>query len=208
MRNFSRPSPALVIAVVALFVAASGGAWAAGGVPGSSHPAAAAKSGDTKTPKRGRRGRRGRTGKTGKTGKTGATGATGARGATGGTGPTGPSDGFVRRVAAATPLPAGTDTTVAQLVLPAGGSYVVNAALELGNTSGAANGVSCSILEINNPVANGLTALTSANTFQQTQSLTVATGGGVIKLSCNPEGAATGREAVLTAVKVGSLTTQ
>src|SRR5437660_2496306 len=133
MRKLRRPSPALVIAFVALFIAAGGGAWAAGGGPDK--PSAHAKA--SASGPRGPRGPRG---------FRGFRGFTGPQGPRGVTGPVGPSDGFVKRVAARTSLPSMTDapegTTVVQLLLPTSNSgssgYIVTAATELGTDSGTA----------------------------------------------------------------------
>jgi hypothetical protein len=190
--TFRRPSPALVISFVALFVAASGGAWAAGHATDTGRRAAAHAAKSSPGP-RGPRGFRG---------------FTGDRGPQGPQGPVGPSDGFVKRQPAAAPLASGTDTTVVQLSLTPDSSYIVTASTELGNSSGTANLVSCTLLENNNPIGNGSGALPSLNVFGQTITLTGATTGGNIKLSCNPDASAQARSSVITAVKVGTLHTQ
>jgi hypothetical protein len=120
----------------------------------------------------------------------------------------GPSDGFIKRVPAATSLTAANDTTVVQLSLTPDQSYIVTAATELGNTSGVSNLVSCTLLENFNPIGAGSAALPSLNVFAQTVTLTGATTGGNIKLSCNPDSGASARNSVITAIKVGTLQTQ
>jgi hypothetical protein len=97
---------------------------------------------------------------------------------------------------------------VAQVILPADGSYIVTAATEVGNASGKAGFVDCSILQANNPIAGGSAEFTSENVFGRTITLTAAATGGVVKLSCNPDNAANVRNTVITAVKVGTLHTQ
>lgn len=114
-----RPSPAIIVALVALFVALGGTGYAASTlVIRSAGPQAKASDGGMwtqsgprgntgaqgKTGPRGRTGRRGKTGARGKTGPTGAQGPAGAQGAngapgamgpagtTGATGPIGPAD--------------------------------------------------------------------------------------------------------------------
>jgi hypothetical protein len=200
MLNFRRPSPALVIAVIAVFIAATGGAWAASGAPSNGPTAGAAKK-HVKS-NRGPRGFRGRRGVRGAAGLTGPTGARGAPGAIG------PSNGFVKSQPAATGLTAGADTTVAQLSLTPDSNYIVTAATELGNTSGAANLVSCTLLENSNPIGGGSGYLPALNVFAQTVTLTAATTGGNIKLSCNPAGGGQARNSVITAIRVGALQTQ
>jgi hypothetical protein len=196
MRKFRRPSPGLIVAFIALFIAAGGGSWAA--ASGSSKPSTrTAKSAST-----GPRGPRGFRGFTGPRGPRGPTGLTGAQG------PAGPSDGFVKRQPAVAGLTSGTDTTVAQLSLTPDRSYIVTAATELGNVSGVSNLVGCTLLENFNPIAGGSASLNGSNAFQQTITLTAATTGGNIKLSCNPDAAASARNSVITAIRVGTLHTQ
>ncbi len=138
-------------------------------------------------------------------GRTGPRGLQGPQGAQGSQGPIGPSKGFIARQAAATPTPAGTDTVVVQLFLPPGRNYIVTAATELGNTSGAANLVNCTLVQNDSPFGAGSTNLPASNVFAQTITLTGATTGGNIKLSCNPGAGAQGRNRVITAIEVGAL---
>ncbi|HEY1522337.1 MAG TPA: hypothetical protein VGF70_04930 [Solirubrobacteraceae bacterium] len=193
MRKFRRPSSALVVAFVALFIVIGGGAWAAGG---SQRHGAVARSNAKSAGPRGPRGRRGRRGARGPAGPKGATG------------PVGPSDGFVTRVPASTDLPAGTDTVVVQLSLTPDSSYLVTAATELGTVGGVAGLVNCTLLENENPIGGGSASLPDQNVFAQTITLTGATTGGNIKLSCNPDNSAAARNSVITAIKVGTLHTQ
>jgi hypothetical protein len=199
MWKLGRPSPALVIACLALFVAGSGGAWAANGGLASARSTSPAKSKPLKRGPRGPRGFRGIQGARGLQGQAGAQGPAGA---------IGPSDGYVKRAAAATPLPAGVATTVAQLTLPAGSGYIITAATELGNASAMAGLVACTLLEGATPIGAGSASLSSANVFAQTITLTAATTGGVISLSCNPDNSGQARNNVITAVQVGTLHTQ
>ncbi len=107
---------------------------------------------------------------------------------------------------AATGLPAGADTVVAQLSLPPASSYIVTAATELGS-NGAGGVVSCTLLENFNPIGGGSASLPALTRFTQTVTLTAATTGGTIKLSCNPDSAGQARNSVITAIKVGALHT-
>jgi collagen triple helix repeat protein len=215
MFKLHRPSPALVIACVALFVAASGGAWAATTMQtrADAKTATPGKSQAKRGPRgprgfRGRQGSAGRAGVQGPAGPRGLAGTPGLPGSPGSPGAVGPSDGFVKSQLAAVTLPAGADTTVAQLTLPAGGSYIVTAATELGNTSGLAGFGTCTLDQNLNSLVSGSAEFTASNTFGRMITLTDATTGGVVKLSCNPDNAATARNTVLTAIQVGTLHTQ
>ena len=212
MLKLHRPSPALVIACVALFIAASGGAWAATTIQTRAGATTTAP-GKLQT-KRGPRGPRGRKGPAGHpgvqgpAGPRGLPGTPGLPGSPGSPGAVGPSDGFVKSQLAAVTLPAGAATSVAQLTLPAGGSYIVTAATELGNTSGIAGFGTCTLDQNLNSLVSGSAEVSASNTFGRMITLTDATTGGVVKLSCNPDNAATARNTVLTAVQVGTLHTQ
>jgi hypothetical protein len=132
----------------------------------------------------------------------------GAAGAGGPQGPVGPSDGFVKRQPASTSLPGGQDTAITTLSLTPGKSYIVTAATELGNATSTAGLVSCTLLENSNPLDSGSASLPAAAVFAQTMTLTGATTGGNLKLSCNPDNSALARNTVITAIQVGTLHTQ
>ena len=101
------------------------------------------------------------------------------------------------RDASSTPIGTGPDdTTIAQLNLPAGGAYIVNSSVDLGNTSGLANSIRCTLLENSNPLSGGTQALSSLNTFQGTMALTGASTGGAIKIACQADHSATARNRV------------
>jgi hypothetical protein len=206
MFDVRRLSPVLAgAAAAALLVAGSESALAAN-TSAQHAPVAAAAKKKHKTA-RGLRGPRGPQGPQGPVGPRGATGLQGPQGATGAQGPIGPSDGFVKSQLAPTPLTAATDTTVVQLSL-APGNYIVTAATELGNGSAAVNLVGCTLLQNNNPIGGGSAYLPALNVYAQTITLTAATTGGTVRLTCNPAGAALARNNVITAIKVGTLTTQ
>jgi hypothetical protein len=97
---------------------------------------------------------------------------------------------------------------VAQLSLTPGRNYIVTAATELGNNSGVGNLVSCTLLENFNPIGGGSAYLPALNVFAQTVTLTGATTGGNIKLSCNPDSGGQARNSVITAIRVSALHTQ
>jgi hypothetical protein len=208
MPKMTRPSPALVVASLALFVAGGGGAWAAN----TGHLAVNGTSTKTSASKRGPRGPRGFQGLRGPQGIRGIQGATGAQGTAGAQGPAGQagaSDGFVTRAVAAIALPAGVDTTLAQLNLPANGAYVVTVTTELGNSSGIAGFVDCTLFAGATSIAAGSADLPAANVFADTLTLTgAATAGGLVRLSCVPDNSAQGRNNSMTAVQVAVLHTQ
>jgi hypothetical protein len=204
MLNVRPKSTAVVIAVIALLLTASGEAWAArsGERTGQSAAKTTVQSVSNTTGKRGPRGLQG------PKGPRRAQGSQGVQGLQGAQGPIGPSNGYVKSLPSATALAAGVDTTVVQLTLTPGSSYIVVAGAELGNSSGATNLVSCTLLENNNPIGGGSAYLPALNVFAQTITLTAATGGGDIKLTCNPAGGGQARHSVITAIKVGTLDTQ
>jgi hypothetical protein len=199
MRKRLTPSPAIVIATLALVFAAGGGAWAASSSRSTHHAKAHAASSN---PLRGPRGPRG---------PRGFRGSRGPRGFTGSQGPAGPSDGFVVSAPQRQTLAPGTDTTVAQLSLPSGGTYIINASTELGNQTSVENLLSCTLLQNFNPIDSGSADLPAETVFAATISLTGAASadnGGTIKVSCNPTTGASARNTVITAIKVGTLHVQ
>ncbi|HWE34678.1 MAG TPA: collagen-like protein [Solirubrobacteraceae bacterium] len=192
MRRHLTPSPATVIATIALILAAGGGAWAAS----AHHAKAKAHAASSNQGQRGPRGPRG------------FRGFRGPRGFTGSAGPAGPSDGYVVNVAKSQSLTPGTDDTVATLQVPAGGTYIVTASTELGNQTPNENLLSCSLLQNFNPLDSGSADLPAETVFAATISLTGAASadnGGSIKVTCNPSAGAAARNTVITAVKVGTL---
>lgn len=206
MRKF-HPSAALIIAFLAVFLAAGGGAWASGSTP-KGGLASVTKKHHGHRGHRGHRGHPGARGPRGAQGPSGPAGAKGMPGPVGPSGPIGPSDGFVKGQAAPASLTGGADTSVVQLSLTPNSSYIVTAATELGNSSGATNLISCTLSENNAPIAGGSAFLPALNVYAQTVTLTAATSGGTVRLSCNPTGAAQARNSVITAIKVGTLHTQ
>ncbi len=207
MPKLSRPSPALVISAIALFVAAGGGAWAADHVQLRSH-ASALDSGSVRASTSASGGRRGPVGPRGPRGPRGFTGRTGASGPQG---PTGPSDGFVITASTSQPLTGGNDTPLAQLTLPAGATFIVTASTTLGNSTSVENPASCTLLQNSNPIGGGSADLPGKLIFASTITLTAAVNtadGSVVRLTCNPDSQANARNTVITAIKVGTLHTQ
>ena len=109
---------------------------------------------------------------------------------------------FVARDAGQTAIGTGLDGTVIEsLSLPANAKYVVTAKAELGNASANPNSVSCQLLENFNPLDSGTQALAPQATFSGTISLTATSTGGTLKLSCTGEKAAFARNRVIAAVQ-------
>lgn len=182
MFKLTRPSPALVVATLSLFVAAGGGAWAAT-TPSDSALYARATSPKAKIASRGPRGPRGATG---------------------------PSDAFViNGLQNQLQLTPGTDTRLIQLRLTLHGSYIVTASTELaGNAAPGENVTSCTLLQNSNPVGEGASNLQSVAAFSDTMTITAAVStndGSNVSLTCNPDGLSFARNAVITALRVGSL---
>ena len=185
-----RPSPAMLVAVIALVVALTGGAYAATKI-------------GTQQLKRGAV-------TTKKLKKAAVTRPKIARGAvnTARLDPTARSEGFVTNVPGQTPLTAATSTTVATLNLAAGAAYVVTASVSLGNDGGGQNLVSCSLRDDGVVVSSGNGTLPAQAVFGETIALTGTSNGGAMTLDCQPEKGAQARNAVITAVRVASLETQ
>lgn len=196
MPRLRRSPAALAVAGAALFLSAAGAAWAATDGPGHDQTASVSKA--KPHTHRGPRGRRGPQGPQGLPGSAGTPGAPGAAG---------PSDGYIARVATATSLPPGTATAVVQLTLPTGGAYVITAATELGGAGTSGGLVDCTLLEGTNPIGGGSADLPTQAAFAATITLTGASSGGTISLSCVPDNAAQARNNVVTAIKVGTLHT-
>src|SRR3954453_10336663 len=102
-----RPSPALVIAALALFVALGGTATAAGVLISSSKQIKAGAIDASDLSAKARKALTGAKGPAGPAGATGAAGAQGAAGAAGAAGARGPSDVLVKRVAPITDISTG-----------------------------------------------------------------------------------------------------
>ena len=205
MLKLSRPSPALVVATIALFIAAGGGAWAATKSPSSAvyaqatHPTASIAA-------------RARADLAVFVAHAGSAGPADSPALAA---PKVPPD---RPTALSSPSSrsstwrAGEDTKVAQLSLTVGGSYIITASTSLaGNASLNDNFVTCTLLQNANPVGVG-TALLAPGKAAFTQSMTLTAGvdtndGSNVSLSCNPDGLGFARNVAITAVRVGTLHT-
>ncbi len=175
--RLKRPSPAMVVAISALVLALVGGAYAATKIgPKKIKPNAI------------------RTSKIKDEAVTTPKLAIGER-----------SEGFVRRVTATQALAPATDNNVVQMTLPEGG-FMLTGTVELGSSAGASRSIQCRLLDANNPVAAGGAFTPALAVFSDTISLTGVSDGGVVGLTCNPDGSANARNASLTAVRLASVT--
>lgn len=169
--------PALVVALVALFVVASGSAMASTN-SGHHHGPVASAAHHKKKPKKHKKAPK-------PTPK-----------------PQAPKGPFVARDAGQTSIGTGPDDTIIEsLTLPAGANYVVTAKAELGNNGASDNTVTCQLLQGFNPLDSSSEALTPQATFSRTITLnSVVTGGGSIKMACQGTKGAQARNRVITAV--------
>jgi hypothetical protein len=117
-------------------------------------------------------------------------------------------EGFVTNEQSSTALTAGEETTVASLNLPAGGSYVVTTAVLLGNSAAVSNFVSCELRDDAKVVAVAVVSLVELAVFSQTVTLTGTSDGGEVALVCTPDASTQAKSRVMTAVRVGTLSTQ
>ncbi|MBS1845647.1 MAG: hypothetical protein JST53_14615 [Actinobacteria bacterium] len=118
------------------------------------------------------------------------------------------SEGFVTSQLGQIALGAGASTTIASLNLPAGGSYVISASADLGNDAATPNLLGCQLRENGTVIAGGSANLAPLAVFSQETALTGASGGGTVTLACEAEKGAQARSRVMTAVRVGSLSRQ
>ena len=117
-------------------------------------------------------------------------------------------EGFVSNEQTSTALPGTEETTVVSLNLPAGGSYVATAAVLLGNSAPVANFVACELRDDDTVVAVSIVSLVELAVFSQTVTLTGTSDGGELALVCTPDASAQAKSRVMTAVRVGTLSTQ
>jgi hypothetical protein len=133
----SIPSPAMVVACVALFVAMSGTGYAATQLASGSGPATASK--------KAKKGLRGKRGPQGQQGPVGQAGQTGPRGPRGDDGQRGPSAGYQAFRDALGPLSTSEAATVGSLAVPPG-SYLATAKLWVVNEGAGRRRVFCRLV--------------------------------------------------------------
>lgn len=149
MSKLKLPSPAMIVACIALFAAMGGTGYAAGQF---AHRATASTA-KTKRGPRGKRGPAGPQGPQGPTGARGATGAAGARGERGETGPAGPVE--LRYVEGPTVTVGAGGKEVAQVFCPSGfhdtgGGMIGQASFGFNIASSAPSGNNAWIVDVEN----------------------------------------------------------
>jgi hypothetical protein len=127
--RLGRPSPAIVIALLALLVATTGVSWAASPGPSaktasSAGPAKAANSLRGPRGKRGKRGLQGPVGPAGKNGKNGKDGKDGTNGINGTNGVNGTALGYATVSGGLTLIPGGSSNVTQANIIPVAAGYV------------------------------------------------------------------------------------
>lgn len=115
------------------------------------------------------------------------------------------SQGFVFNDPSAVPLTANASTTVATLNLPQGANFVVTAAASLGNNTNNLSLASCELRDDGVKVTAGNGTLPAQAVFGETITLTGTSNGGVVSLACQLDHNGQARDRVITAVRVASL---
>lgn len=183
MRNVKQlvsrgPSPAMIVAIVAVVLGLGGGAYAAIGasqIKNKSITTKKIKGGAVTTPK---------------------------------LAPNERAEGFFKKTlgGAGTTLGA-TDQTVISLNLPTGGHYIVTAST--GVASGANSAAICTLRDGGTDVAVGGGSALGSGQISGGVTLTGVSGGGTVRLDCSASvGTPISKNQEMTAVRVGSLTTQ
>lgn len=204
-RLFKLPSPAMLIAVIALFVGLGGTGYAATQLQAGNHADAAKKK--KKKKKRSTTGPRGATGATGATGAKGAAGPAGAAGTPGAQGPIGPSDTFSASNDTDPSAAGGADLTVVTLNLPAG-AYAITGKADVRDGSGAGVTGSCNLTAGSDTDAS--TARLPASPFRggaiPTQLTHTFPAAGAVTLRCSTPAPFEVRQSSIQAVKAGKET--
>ncbi len=121
----------------------------------------------------------------------------------------GGSAGFVATANGQQAIAASLDPTpLAQLSLPAASAYVVTAQMTLGNAGNTpGNFINCFLTRNNAPLSQGVHRMVAGAVFEDTITLTGAIDqGGTLRLSCSADNSAQAKNVVLTATQVTSLT--
>ena len=116
------------------------------------------------------------------------------------------SGGFVSNREASISLPATTATTVATLNLPPG-SFMVTATTTLGGTAAVATPILCDLRDDGAGLTTG-SGFVDLALYMDTVTLTGASDGGAVTMTCNPDAAALARSRTITATRVASVQAQ
>jgi len=176
-RIWRAPSPAFVLASIALFAALSGGAYAAATIGSGNIKRGAV----TNSKIRNRA-------------VTVRKLASSARTA-----------GYTKNESTQIALPATATTTVGTLSLPRGSNYIVTAAVSIGGNGATNNPVTCTLTDDGAPLTTGA-GFTNLAAFQSNVTVTAATnGGGSIVYACQPSAGSQAKSRVITATRVASV---
>ncbi len=199
-----RPSPALLVAIVALVAALGGGAYAASKIDSNDIEKQAVKAKNIARDAV----------KTKKIADGAVTGPKIGDGAvtTAKLDPAERSEAFVNNqpgaIAVQLDAPAFTDADrIAQLALPAG-NYVVNANASFGSNAATSRTITCVIRNDGTVVTRGHTDTAGQARFSHTIALNAVVDGGAVDLACQTDGGAQARDRVLIANRVATAQTQ
>jgi len=115
------------------------------------------------------------------------------------------SEGFVANSSDTTPLPTGTSTAIATLTLPANGKYVVNAYTALGSPTDAI--VDCNLRDDGTDIAVAGASVNASAAVSGNIALTGVSDGGKVDLACETiTGTANAHQRAITATRVANVT--
>jgi hypothetical protein len=114
------------------------------------------------------------------------------------------SEGFQVRQTGEIDLPAGAETNVATLSLPAGGRYLVIAEASLGKN--ATTQVPCTLKDDGTVLQQGDVLVNGAADYTHTMTLSGFADGGNVTLSCKATAAAKAQNRTIDAIRVASVT--
>ena len=214
-----RPSPALVVASIALVVALGGTSYAAVVLPANSvgtkqlkaNAVTSAKVLNGSLMKADFKTGQVPAGPAGPTGPTGPAGAAGATGATGATGAAGPSDAYAGFKNGPVAMP-GSLSTIATLNIPSAGNYVVVAKAWLFDNVNTAVLTDCTLVagadtDETRTMLEGNSGVVVAAAPMVLEVVHVFAGAGAVALNCNAFGVNVSAENIkIVAIKVGNLT--
>jgi hypothetical protein len=210
-RRWKAPNPALVISLIALFVALGGTTYAATSLPKNSVGTKQLKNRAVTRKKIAKKTIAGLKGSPGPRGPQGLQGPRGLQGVKGDTGPTGPSDAYSAQVAG------GLDPTLSVAVTVPAGEYVAVGSANGAHTGNANENFSCELFSPDDPnlgdrASGSATVPAEPLSGVLEEQIATTTGinlpsGGTIKYDCSAPGPTTIGigNGQLTAIKVGAL---